>query len=153
MFYKKSCFSNFAIFTGKQLCWSLFLNWQFWFFFTEFTQKRVLPVWNGKSEHHHRILQNQNSLLTSFQLKLTSLIIFFYQIFPKNEFPVQNGKIALVRVSMVVTYYIKLFRTAADRNNDILMYLLLLVAETITKSVLLIEMMKFFNLRSKFIIS
>ena len=153
MFYKKSCFSNFAIFTGKQLCWSLFLNWQFWFFFTEFTQKRVLPVWNGKSEHHHRILQNQNSLLTSFQLKLTSLIFFFYQIFPKNEFPVQNGKIALVRASMVVTYYIKLFRTAADRNNDILMYLLLLVAETITKSVLLIEMMKFFNLRSKFIIS
>ena len=32
---------------------------------------------------------------------------------------------------MVVTYYIKLFRTGADRQNDILMSLLLLVAETI----------------------
>ena len=32
---------------------------------------------------------------------------------------------------MVVTYYIKLFRTGADRHNGILMSLLLLVAETI----------------------
>ena len=32
---------------------------------------------------------------------------------------------------MVVTYYIKLFRTGADRHNGILMSLLFLVAETI----------------------
>ena len=32
---------------------------------------------------------------------------------------------------MVVTYYIKLFRTGAERHNGILMSLLLLVAETI----------------------
>ena len=32
---------------------------------------------------------------------------------------------------MVVTYYIKLFRTEADRYNGILMSLLFLVAETI----------------------
>ena len=32
---------------------------------------------------------------------------------------------------MAVTYYIKLFRTGADGHNGILMYLLLLVAETI----------------------
>ena len=31
---------------------------------------------------------------------------------------------------MVVSYYIKLFRTGADRRNGILMSLLLLVAET-----------------------
>ena len=31
---------------------------------------------------------------------------------------------------MVVTYYIKLFRTGADRHNGILKSLLLLVAET-----------------------
>ena len=31
---------------------------------------------------------------------------------------------------MAVTYYIKLFRTGADRHNDILMSVLLLVAET-----------------------
>ena len=42
-----------------------------------------------------------------------------------------NGKIALLRASMVVTYYIKLSRTGADRHNGILMSLLL-VAETIT---------------------
>ena len=47
------------------------------------------------------------------------------------EFPVENGKIALVLSSMVVTYYIKLFRTGADRHYGILMSLLLLVEETI----------------------
>ena len=41
-----------------------------------------------------------------------------------------NAKIALLCASMVVTYYIKLFRTGADRHNGILMSLLLLVAET-----------------------
>ena len=34
---------------------------------------------------------------------------------------------------MVVTYYIKLFRTGADKHNGILMYLLLLDAETISQ--------------------
>ena len=38
---------------------------------------------------------------------------------------------ALLRAPMVVTYYIKLFRTGADRHNGILMSLLLLVAEAI----------------------
>ena len=42
-----------------------------------------------------------------------------------------NAKIALLRASMVVTYYTKLFRTGADRHNSILMSLLFLVAETI----------------------
>ena len=38
-------------------------------------------------------------------------------------------KIALFRVSMVVTYYIKLYQTGVDRHNSILMSLLLLVAD------------------------
>ena len=42
-----------------------------------------------------------------------------------------NAKIALLRASMVVTYYIKLFRTGADRHNGFLMPLLLLVAERV----------------------
>ena len=50
---------------------------------------------------------------------------------PKREFPVENRKIALPRASMVINYYIKLFRTRADRRNGILMSLLFLVAETI----------------------
>ena len=45
-------------------------------------------------------------------------------------FSVENGKIALVRASMVLTYYIKLFHTGADRHNSISMSLLLLIAET-----------------------
>ena len=42
-----------------------------------------------------------------------------------------NEKITLLCASMVVTYYIKLFRTEVDRHNGILMSLPLLVAETI----------------------
>ena len=40
-----------------------------------------------------------------------------------------NAKIVLLRAFMVLTFYIKLFRTWPDRHNDILMSLLLLVAE------------------------
>ena len=47
-----------------------------------------------------------------------------------SYFSNRNAKIALMRVSMVVTYYIKLFRTGTDRHNDILMSLLFLVAES-----------------------
>ena len=50
----------------------------------------------------------------------------------KISFTNWNAKIALLRASMVVSYYIKLFRTGADRHNGILMSLLLLVAETKT---------------------
>ena len=42
-------------------------------------------------------------------------------------FPVVNRKIALVHVSMVVTYNIKLFCMEDDRDNGILMSLLILV--------------------------
>ena len=49
----------------------------------------------------------------------------------KIGFTNRKAKIAFLRASMVVTYYIKLFRTRADRHNGILMSLLLLVAETI----------------------
>ena len=49
---------------------------------------------------------------------------------PIRVFPIENGKIALVR-ARVVTYYIKLFRSGADRHNGFLISLLLLVVETI----------------------
>ena len=51
------------------------------------------------------------------------------QILPKSVFPVKSRKIALLRTSIVVTYNTKLFRTVADRRNDILNSLLFLVAE------------------------
>ena len=47
----------------------------------------------------------------------------------KTGFKNWNAKIALLRVSMVATYHIKLFRTVADRHNGILMSLLQLGAE------------------------
>ena len=50
----------------------------------------------------------------------------------KIGFKKWNAKIALLHASMVVTYFIKLFRTGADRHSGILMSLLLLVAKTIT---------------------
>ena len=59
---------------------------------------------------------------------------WLFYICPEREFPVENRKIALVHASMVVTYYIKHFRTGADRHNRILMSLLLLVAEAINYS-------------------
>ena len=44
-----------------------------------------------------------------------------------------NAKVGLLRASMVVTYYIKLFRTGANKHNGILMSLLFQVVETIVK--------------------
>ena len=61
---------------------------------------------------------------------------FFWTKFAQKGYPVEHGKIALVRVSMVVTYYIKLFRTGADRHNGILMSLLLLVQKTAISNIL-----------------
>ena len=52
----------------------------------------------------------------------------------KTGFTNWNAKMALLRTSMVVTYYIKLFRTTDNRHNSILMSLILLVAETKIKN-------------------
>ena len=46
--------------------------------------------------------------------------IFKEQIFPNRIFPVKNGKVALLRAPMVITYYIKLSRTETDRHKGIL---------------------------------
>ena len=61
-------------------------------------------------------------------------MIFFDQICPKRELSVENGRITLVRAFMVVTCYVKLLLTRADRHNSILMSLLVLVAVTISLS-------------------
>ena len=71
------------------------------------------------------------SVGTKFKLKQTILIFFFFFLttFAQKKFLVENGKIALARASVVVTYYIKIFRTRADRHNGVLMSLLHLFAE------------------------
>ena len=47
-------------------------NWQFWFFGANLP-KKVFPVENRKSEHHHEVLYIWISLGTKFQLKLIIL--------------------------------------------------------------------------------
>ena len=54
-----------------------------------------------------------------------------YVVVCKIGFAVWNAKVALLRVSMDFTCYIKLFRTGGDRRNRISMSLTLLVAEKI----------------------
>ena len=68
---------------------------------------------------------------TKFQLTPT-VLIFFDQICPKRVSPDKKGKFGLARASMVVIFYIKLFRTGANRHTGIIMSLLLLVAETVS---------------------
>ena len=67
---------------------------------------------------------------TKFQLELT-ILIFLTKFAQKGYFLIEHGKITFVCVPMVVTYYIKLFRTGGERHNIILMSLRLLVVETL----------------------
>ena len=46
---------------------------------------------------------------------------------------------------MVVTYYVKLLRTGADRHNGILIFLLLLVAKTINRPEVMVYRYKIFR--------
>ena len=98
-------------------------------FFTKFAQK---GCFQSKTETINGAIEFCIFELVSVpNFSLNWQFWFFWPNLPKRDFPVENGKIALVRASMVVTYYIKLFRTGADRRNGILMSLLLLGAETI----------------------
>ena len=138
--YQKECFQyktekvnstiEFCIF---ELAWVP--NFNLNSFLNQLCPKEVILVKSGNSEHHHWILHVRISLGTKLLIKLTTLVwfCFFPQICPKREFPVQNGKISLVRASMVVTYYIKIFRTGAVRHNGILMSPLLLSQKQHTK--------------------
>ena len=78
-----------------------------WFFGPNLSKKGISSLKRKKwtSPLHIRI-----SLGTTFQVKLTILILFFFdQICPKREVTVENRKTALVHASMVVTYYITSF--------------------------------------------
>ena len=105
------------------------LNWQFWFFRPNLPKKCVCEP------------------NFSFQWQFW---FSFDQICPKTVFPVENGKIALVCASMVVTYYVKLFRTGPDRHNGILMSLLLLIVEAIKNS--LNAHQRFFMTKNSFVV-
>ena len=107
-------------------------------FLDQICPRRVFPAKNGKSEHHHtEFCKFELFYVPNFSLSdsfVFCFCFFFDQIWPKRVFPAEKGKIVLVRGSMVVTYYITIFRTGANRHNGILMSLLLLVAGTINSN-------------------
>ena len=72
-------------------------NWRFWLFGPNL-HKKVFPVKNRKSEHHHGILHIWNSLGTKFQLKL--IILSFWTKFTQKTFPVEK-RISSPRTSSV----------------------------------------------------
>ena len=63
----------------------------------------------------------------------------------KTGFTNWNAKIAFLGAFMVVTYYVKLFRTGADRRSGILISLLILVAETKTKTTYSSSLFSFYH--------
>ena len=89
--------------------------------------KKRVPVESRKSEHHHSILHIRIRCGSKFQPKLTNLIVCT-KFARKGYFWSETEKTHL-RASLVVTYYIKLFGMGVDRENGILMSLLI-VAET-----------------------
>ena len=72
------------------------------------------------------ILQTRTESLKPFCIRCVMVCKIGFTIVTTNW----NAKIALLRASMVVTYYIKLFRMGVDRRNGTLMSLLLLVTAT-----------------------
>ena len=108
------------------------LKLKFLTFWTKFSQK---GRFRSKTE-------NVNNAIEFSILELVSVVNFslnwqfwFFFFFFLTKFAqkgqIENWKIVLARASMVVTYYIKLFRTGPT-HNGIFMSLLLLVAETNT---------------------
>ena len=74
------------------------------------------------------ILQTRTKSLKTVYLTIRPSGVWW---FVKWVLQTETQKSHFFRASMVVTYYIKLFRTRADRHNGILMSLFPLVAETI----------------------
>ena len=71
------------------LVWNFSSNWQFWFFGPNLP-KKVFPVKNRKSEHHHGILHIHISLVQN--LKSNWQFWFFGPNLPKKLLPVKNWK-------------------------------------------------------------
>ena len=94
----------------------------FWIYQVDFLDqiypKRVFVIGNWKSEHRHWILHMRIDLGTKLYLRLT-VLVFWAKFAQKRVFLVKNLNFASLRVSMVVSCYIKLFCTGADRHSSI----------------------------------
>ena len=109
-------FTKFLIFINEANNTFLFGRWESDFkltiltSWTKFAPKRVFPVKNKKSEHHHWILHVRISLGTKVQLKL----IILDQIWGKRAFPVVNKKseqhhrIQHIRITLRIKCHLKL---------------------------------------------
>ena len=111
------------------------LIWRFWVFGPSFPKKDIS---SEKQKKWTSQLSSAYSNQSWCQISAYTGKLFFWPKFRKKGISGRKRKKALVRTSMIVTYYIelfityyiKLFRTGTDRHNVILMTLLLLVAET-----------------------
>ena len=98
-------------------------NWQFWFFESNLP-KKVFPVKNKKSEHHHRILHIWISLGTKFQPKL--MILSFCTKFPqKKVFPVENRTMSPRNTSLCI-YIVNVNSTVVFKHFEDLKDLIIL---------------------------
>ena len=68
---------EFCIFELVQVLYSNFSKFNI---LEQSSQKRILPIENRKTEHHHRVFHIRISLNTKFQLKLT-LLTFWTNLF------------------------------------------------------------------------
>ena len=124
---------------------SVYLNYSSWFFWPNLIKK---GIFSQKRKKWTSPLNSAYSSYPWYRISAeTSNLDILDQICPKRVFLVGNGKIALVRAPMVVTYYIKLFRMEVGRHNGILISLLLLVTETING----FQKSHFFSLKNRLI--
>ena len=74
-------------------------------FGAKFAQKRHFLPTNGKTKYHHWIVHIYISLSTYFQPKVT-ILIFWTKFAQKRYLRFKRKKIALLRASMAVTYFL-----------------------------------------------
>ena len=103
---------------------SFSLNWQFWFFKPNL--EKVISKKEKKVNIFIELCIFGLFLVSNFGLNW-QFYIFLAKFHQKS---ISGLKITLARASKVVTYYIKLFGTGADKYSSILMSLLLVVAKT-----------------------
>ena len=89
MFFKTSILKNFAIFTGKQLCWSLFLiSWRPWL--THLTPMFTSDVFRGIDMEHWakmgswKLEMKKNSFIKQLQMKVYVFIEVMHRNYDAN---------------------------------------------------------------------
>ena len=91
------------------------LNWQFWFLGPTLPKKGIS---SQKQKKWTSSLNSAYSKWSRYKMSAyTDSFDFFWPKLPEKIFPVENGKIALARASIVVTYYIILFQVGRQTQR------------------------------------